>query len=263
MNPTIYSTHGTIIINPETGAIIATDIDMCNDNCIDNIDRFDIEQYKQFYNVDKLPGAIDILDMGYWKDGIYEEPAHDWREDTIKLRAGLTPDGWPEEPVKKPDIVRISEPRDNYHSATVHIPNVNLHLFEKQRRAFLEYIAGIDSFQDERDGLENFLNAIGDAFYDQTNGHSSLLPELNDADDVKHWFEFLIEDLDISIHPDNPFEDYINNEEPSEPTFDAETAALLNQKMEQAFLICTCSGRDIYEIGMDITRKALNLSIDE
>ena len=140
---------------------------------------------------------------------------------------------------------------------------MNLHLFEKQRRAFLEYTAGIDSFQDERDGLENFLNAIGDAFYDQTNGHSSLLPELKDADDVKHWFEFLIEDLDISIHPDNPFEDYINNEEPSEPTFDAETAALLNQKMEQAFLICTCSGRDIYEIGMDITRKALNLSIDE
>ena len=263
MNPTIYSTHGTIITNPETGTIIATDIDMCNDNCIDNIDRFDIEEYKQFYNVDKLPGAIDILDMGYWKDGIYEEPAHDWREDTIKLRAGLTPDGWPEEPIKKPECVLISEPKDNYHSATIHIPNVNLHLFEKQRRAFLQYTTGIDSFQDERDGLKNFLNAIGDAFYNQTCGHSSLLPELNDVDDVKHWFEFLIEDLDISIHPDNPFEDYINNGEPGEPTFDAETAALLNKKMEQAFLICTCTGRDIYEIGMDITRKTLNLSIDE
>jgi len=157
----------------------------------------------------------------------------------------------------------ISAQKEDYTSVTITIPNVNLHLFEKQRRAFLEYTAGIDSFQDERDGLENFLNAIGDAFYDQTNGHSSLLPELKDADDVKHWFEFLIEDLDISIHPDNPFEDYINNEEPCEPTFDAETAALLNQKMEQAFLICTFSGRDIYEIGMDITRKALNLSIDE
>jgi len=264
MNPTIYSTHGTIIINPETGTIIATDIDMCNDNCIDNIDHFDIEEYKEFYNVGKLPDAIDILDMGYWKDGIYEEPAHDWRKDVAKLRAGIALDEWVEENVtRKPEPVFISEPKDNYHSATIHIPNVNLHLFEKQRRAFLEYTAGIDSFQDERDGLENFLNAIGDAFYNQTGGRSSLLPEMNDADDVKHWFEFLIEDLDISIHPDNPFEDYINNGEPGEPTFAAETAALLNQKMEQAFLICTCSGRDIYEIGMHIIRKALNLPIDE
>jgi len=87
INPTVYSSHGTIIINPETGTVIATDIDMCDD-CIDNIKRFDIEEYKTFYKVDKVPGAFDILDLGYWlNDGTYEEPEHDWRNGTAIERA--------------------------------------------------------------------------------------------------------------------------------------------------------------------------------
>jgi len=263
MKITARSSHGTIVFGSETGLVLTGESNLCGCEDCPQVERFDIEEYRKFYGVEELPGYmdIDILDLGYWgMDGIYEEPCHGWREEVALLRDGKT-DG-SEINVKIPDPVRISAPKEDYTSAVVHIPNVNLHLLEKQRRAFLEYTAGIDSFQEERDGLENFLNAICDAFYDQTYGRSALLPELEDTDDVRYWFEHLIEGLEIAIHPDNPFEDFVNTET-DQPTFDSETAALLNQKMEQAFRICTCSGRDIYEIGMDITRKAFNLSIDD
>ena len=44
------------------------------------------------------------------------------------------------------------------------VPMVDLPLLEKQRKAFLEYTAHIDSYKDERAGLENFLNTICDAY---------------------------------------------------------------------------------------------------
>jgi len=265
MKITARSSHGTIVFGSETGLVLTGESNLCGCEECPQVERFDVEEYRKFYGVEELPGSmdIDILDLGYWgTDGIYEEPCHGWREEVAILRVGGEIDRSGTN-VKIPDPVRISAPKEDYTNAVVHIPNVNLHLLEKQRRAFLEYTAGIDSFQEEREGLENFLNVICDAFYDQTYGRSALLPELNDADDVKHWFEFLIEELDISIHPDNPFEDYINNEEPGEPTFEPDTASQLNQKMEQAFRICSCSGRDIYEIGMDITRRALAIPTED
>jgi len=40
-----------------------------------DIARFDLEEWKRFYNQDTCRGA-DILDVGYWtKDGIYEPAA--------------------------------------------------------------------------------------------------------------------------------------------------------------------------------------------
>ncbi len=262
MKITVRSSHGTIIFGSETGLVLTGESNLCGCEECPQVERFDVEEYKKFYGVEKLHGDkdIDILDLGYWgTDGIYEEPCHEWREEVALLRDWKT-DG-SEKKVRIPDPVRISAPKEDYTNTVIHIPNVNLHLLEKQRRAFLEYTAGIDSFQEERDGLENFLNAICDAFYDQTYGRSALLPELEDTEDVRYWFEHLIEGLELTIHPDDPFEDYFNTET-DQPTFDSETAALLNQKMEQAFRICSCAGRDIYEIGIDITRKAFNLSIN-
>ena len=261
MKITARSSHGSIVYGSETGLVIDGESKLCGCTDCPQIDRFDLIEYKKFYGVTEMPDELDILDIGYWaKDGIYEEPCHGWREEVAILRAG----GDLDEPVKielkkTPNIIRILPIKEDYTSVTITIPNVNLHLFEKQRYAFREYTAGIDSFQDERDGLENFLNAIGDAFYDQTYGRCDLLPELEDAMDVKRWFEHLIDGLQISIHPDDPFEEYVNFET-GEPCFDPETSALLNEKMRQAFDIC---GDDIYGIGIEIIRKGLHMPEEE
>lgn len=52
--------------------------------------RLDIAGHIKFYNdfdPTKFDSAWDILDWGYWtKDGRYEPPCKEWREDVIRLR---------------------------------------------------------------------------------------------------------------------------------------------------------------------------------
>lgn len=90
METTIFSSHGTLTIDSQSGDVIRCESDKCNDNCIDKILRFDLTEYRSHYKVSDLPpDGIDILDIGYWNtDGTYEEPAHDWREETNQMRAG-------------------------------------------------------------------------------------------------------------------------------------------------------------------------------
>lgn len=88
MSIKIYSSHGELTIN-EQGEVIECDCDNCDDNCIDNIAKVDVEEWKKYHNVTELPtDGIDILDLGYWtKDGRYDEPAHDWRQLIIEMNA--------------------------------------------------------------------------------------------------------------------------------------------------------------------------------
>ena len=93
MNITAFSSHGSIEFDSESGLVISQDLDNCED--CPNVGTFDVEEYKQNYQVDHLPSNLDILDLGYWmEDESYEPAAQDWREDVNKLRSGRPLDEW-------------------------------------------------------------------------------------------------------------------------------------------------------------------------
>jgi len=84
---TAHSSHGSITFGSETGLTLESNLCGCDD--CPQVERFNIEEYCTHYGKG-VPQDVDILDLGYWgKDGEYVEPAHDWRKDVAKLRAGL------------------------------------------------------------------------------------------------------------------------------------------------------------------------------
>jgi len=87
---TVNSSLGYVCFHPETGNAI---LDCRNGNELDEIDRFDVDEYKKFYNVTEIPTNLDILDIGYWTKSSFYEPAEaDWRKEVALLRTGVEPD---------------------------------------------------------------------------------------------------------------------------------------------------------------------------
>lgn len=77
--------------------------------------------------------------------------------------------------------------------------------------------------------------------YEDAAPYGAALPyppvsKLNNIADVLRFFQVLTHKHNVSIHPDNPFEDYVNSE--GKPTYTPEQAAELNQMMKLCFNIC-------------------------
>jgi len=82
----ITSSHGEFKVDSRTGRVLEReryDLQDQDGEFIDNLDRFDLREWVEHYKVHgDAKQDMDILDVGYWmKDGYYEEPAHDWREE--------------------------------------------------------------------------------------------------------------------------------------------------------------------------------------
>lgn len=80
----INSSNGDIEITA-AGKVINT-TDTSADQCISNIQHFNITEFLKYYQLEVMPASIDILDIGYWFNGAsgkpeYEPPAQDWREE--------------------------------------------------------------------------------------------------------------------------------------------------------------------------------------
>lgn len=60
--------------------------------------------------------------------------------------------------------------------------------------------------------------------------------KLNNIADVLRFFQVLTHKHNVSIHPDDPFQDYVNSE--GKPTYTPEQAEELNQMMNLCFNIC-------------------------
>jgi hypothetical protein len=85
----VRTSNGEITMDGNTGKVLNVVVDPDEDDMIQNIDKFDINEYKKYHKVKVLPSSIDILDLGYWmKDGTYEEPAQDWREMIADMEKG-------------------------------------------------------------------------------------------------------------------------------------------------------------------------------
>lgn len=84
---TINSSHGTITADSKTGKVVSIDL-TCNckpnEQCINTIERFDVDEFKKTYKMKRMLSDVDILDLGYWIGEKYEEPVQDWRDEFRK-----------------------------------------------------------------------------------------------------------------------------------------------------------------------------------
>lgn len=74
-----------------------------------------------------------------------------------------------------------------------------------------------------------------------------MINEISTIEDIKLFAQQLVNDEDLSFHPDNDFADYINTETKA-ATYNTEQASHLNMLMVKCFDVCEQSGIDIYEI---------------
>jgi len=73
-----------------------------------------------------------------------------------------------------------------------------------------------------------------------------MIKEINAIEDVKQFAFQLVNEEDLSFHPDNDFSDYINLKT-QEPLYSTDEVIQLNQLMDKCFSICEQENIDIYE----------------
>ena len=69
--------------------------------------------------------------------------------------------------------------------------------------------------------------------------------------DVEVFADYLVNGLNINIHPDTPFGDYISYED-NTPTFTKQDAEVGDRLMDECFELCDKFGIDVYEIMGDV-----------
>lgn len=94
---TLYSSHGNVVINSETGKVLEVNLDDKEDNdCyLLHIDRFDISEFKNWfltrYGINPDVSELDVLELGFWKkNGEYDNANNKWR---YEIREELEKDG--------------------------------------------------------------------------------------------------------------------------------------------------------------------------
>ena len=75
------------------------------------------------------------------------------------------------------------------------------------------------------------------------------------TEEVKDFFDHIVNELDINFHPDNDFRDYVSYNT-GERTMNDEQAEIYNRLMDEAFDVC---GDDVYEIGSELLFKRLHI----
>ena len=68
------------------------------------------------------------------------------------------------------------------------------------------------------------------------------------VEEVKSFFDHIVNELGINFHPDDDFKDYVCYET-GERTMDDIQAKLYNRLMDEAFDVC---GEEVYEIGGEL-----------
>ena len=70
------------------------------------------------------------------------------------------------------------------------------------------------------------------------------------VDDVKMFFNHLIDERKVNFHPDEDFANYICIADKT-PTFTKEEVDIYNRLMDESFDVCDKANVDIYEIGIE------------
>ena len=74
-------------------------------------------------------------------------------------------------------------------------------------------------------------------------------------EEVKDFFNHLVNELGINFHPDDDFKNYVSYETGSRTMVD-EQAELYNRLMDESFEVCS---DEVYEIGSDLLFKRLQI----
>lgn len=85
-----------------------------------------------------------------------------------------------------------------------------------------------------------------------------MIVSIQNLEDVKSFFHHLLFKERLNFHPDEDFQNYID-QETMQPTYTAQEALLRNKLMEQAFQVCEAHQVDIYQLGSDYLFKYLNI----
>lgn len=78
----IHSSWGTITIN-NSGEVLEKNIEEIEgeESFLLEVVKFDLEEWKKYWETEELPADFDVLDLGFWnKDGEYVIPDNHWRE---------------------------------------------------------------------------------------------------------------------------------------------------------------------------------------
>jgi hypothetical protein len=88
-----------------------------------------------------------------------------------------------------------------------------------------------------------------------------MITEINTIEDVKLFAFQLVNEENLSFHPDDDFADYINTET-KEQCYSEEDIIRLNEMMEKCFIVCEQSELDIYELMGEPLFAKLKVGID-
>lgn len=69
---------------------------------------------------------------------------------------------------------------------------------------------------------------------------------INNVDDVRKCFHYIVEERNVNFNPDDMFEDYMSAD--GSNAFTPEECEIYNRLVEEAFKICDKENVDIYEI---------------
>ena len=78
------------------------------------------------------------------------------------------------------------------------------------------------------------------------------------AQEVKEFFKYLVNERKLNFHPNDDFANYVSYDEKT-PSFTKEEVDVYNRLMEESFKVCDATGVDIYEIGLQELKKALEV----
>lgn len=81
---------------------------------------------------------------------------------------------------------------------------------------------------------------------------------INNVDDVRKFFHYIVEDRNVNFNPDDMFEDYMLSD--GTTAFTPDECEIYNRLVEEAFDICEKEESDIYEIGLELLTNKIALS---
>ena len=74
-------------------------------------------------------------------------------------------------------------------------------------------------------------------------------------DDVKEFFNHLVNERQVVFHPDDPFEDYKSQD--GQRVFTQKECVVYNRLMDESFEACEKYGTDIYALGLESEHAAI------
>ena len=81
---------------------------------------------------------------------------------------------------------------------------------------------------------------------------------INNVDDVRKFFRYIVDERNVNFNPDDMFEDYMLAD--VTPPFTPDECEIYNHLTEECFGICEKEEADIYEIAFELLKNKMVLS---